>query len=140
MVQCENEHSPSIGWSSAVWSGASDVGVLVLVTELEAQVVHNVSCVLDNIGALTKISLDGQTANVLERDNVIGVGSGREPGEDSLLSEHERPSADGEESAPADREREPRSAKRVPLGGKVILVGYVLTLVRGSSSGARCRR
>lgn len=79
MTQYEHKYSPSIGWSSAVWPGASDVGVLVLVTELEAQVVHNISCVLHNIGALTQISLDGQTANVLERDNVIGVGSGREP-------------------------------------------------------------
>lgn len=80
MIQCGYKHLPSIGWSSAVGPGASDVGVLVLVTELEAQVVDNVSRVLHNIGALTKISLDGQTANVLERDNVIGVGSGREPG------------------------------------------------------------
>ena len=80
MIQCVYEYSPSIGGSSAVRPGASDVGILVLVTELEAQVVDDVSGVLYNIGALTKISLDGQTANVLERDNVIGVGSGREPG------------------------------------------------------------
>lgn len=113
MVQWEYKYSPSIGGSSAVWPGASDVGVLVLVTELEAQVVHNVSCVLHNIGALTKISLDGHTANILELDNVIGVGSGREPGEDSLLSEQERSGADGEESAPADWKRETRSAKCV---------------------------
>lgn len=80
MIQRGYKHSPSIGGSSAVGPGASDVGVLVLVTELEAQVVDNVTRVFHNIGALTKISLDGQTANVLERDNVIGVGSGREPG------------------------------------------------------------
>lgn len=73
-----NEYSPSIGGSSAVGPGASDVGVLVLVTELEAQVVDDVSRVLHNIGALTKISLDSNAANVLERDDVIGVGGGRE--------------------------------------------------------------
>lgn len=73
-----SEYLPSIGGSSAVGPGASDVGVLVLVTELEAQVVDDVSRVLHNIGALTKISLDSNAANVLERDNVIGVGGGRE--------------------------------------------------------------
>lgn len=104
MVQCGCKHSPSIGGSSAIGPGASDVGVLVLVTELEAQVVDNVSRVLHNIGALTKISLDGQTADVLKCYNVIRVGSGREPGQDSLLSEQERSGADGEESAPADEE------------------------------------
>lgn len=71
-------YSPSIGGSSAIGPSASDVGVLVLVTKLEAQVVDDVSRVLHNIGALTKISLDSNTANVLERDNVVGVGGGRE--------------------------------------------------------------
>lgn len=117
MIQCEYRHSPSIGGSSAVGPGASDVGVLVLVAELETQVVHDVSCVLHNIGALTKVSLDGQTTDVLERYDVIGVGSGREAGEDSLLSEQERSGADGKESTPADWKKKTRSAKCVLRDG-----------------------
>lgn len=99
------EYSPSIGGASAIRPRASDVGVLVLVTELEAQVVDDVSGVLYDIGALSKISLDGQTANVLERHDVIGVGSGRETSQDSLLSEQERSGADREERAPVGWKR-----------------------------------
>lgn len=95
-------YSPSIGWSAAVGSGASDVGVLVLVTELEAQVVDDISCVLHNISTLAQVSLDGLAANVLERDNVIGVGGGGKPGQDSRLSKQERSGANGEEGAPRD--------------------------------------
>lgn len=101
MIDCDREYSPSIGGSSAVGPGAPDVGVLVLVTELKAQVVDDVTCVLHNIGALAKISLDGNAANVLKGDDVVGVGGGREPGQDSLLSEQKRSGTDGEESAPA---------------------------------------
>lgn len=102
MIHLNRKHLPSIGGSSAVGPGAPDVGVLILVTKLKAQVVHDISCVLHNIGALTKVPLDGQTANVLERNDVVGVGSGRESCQDSLLSEQKRSGADREESAPVD--------------------------------------
>jgi hypothetical protein len=102
MIHPTGDHSPSIGGSPAIGPGASDVGVLVLVTELKAQVVDDVACVLHNIGALTKVSLNSHTANVLELDDVVGVCSGRESSQDSLLSEQEGSSADGKEGAPAD--------------------------------------
>lgn len=88
--------SPSVGGPTAsVGIGlAADVGVLVLVTEVESEVVDDVACVLDHVGALLEVARSSITAQILEASQVVGVGSRRETREDALLRQEERTGAD----------------------------------------------
>ena len=78
---------------------AADVGVLVLVTNVEPQVVYDISGVLNHVGALAEVTDSSLAAQVLELDDVVRVGCRRETGEDALVGEHEGAGADGQQGA-----------------------------------------
>jgi hypothetical protein len=94
---------PGIGGSSSRVGLATNVGILILVAEVESKVVDDVSSVIDDIGSLLEVSSSSIAAEVLELGKVVGVGSGREAREDALLGEEERSSADGQNGALAGR-------------------------------------
>lgn len=90
---------PSVRGASPSVLLASNVWVLVLITEVKAEVVDDVALVFDNVGALLKVEGSSFTAEVLKCSKVVGVGGGRQAGEDTLLGKEEGTGADGEESA-----------------------------------------
>ena len=66
---------PSIGWASISTIGlATDVWVLVLVSEVEAEVVDDVSSILDHISSFLEVTLSSMAAEVLKLGHVIWVG------------------------------------------------------------------
>ena len=94
---------PGIGGSSSRVGLATNVGILILVAEVESKVVDDVSGVFDDIGSLLEVSSSGLAAEDLELGQVVGVGSGREAREDAFLGEEERSGADGQNGALASR-------------------------------------
>lgn len=86
---------------------AADVRVLILIAEVEAEVVDDVPSVFDDVGPLVGAARGGLAAEVLEPGEVVGVGGGRQPGEDALMGEEVGPGADGQEG---------------PLAGRVLLL------------------
>lgn len=90
---------PSVrGAATSIGIGlAADVGVLILVAKIEAEVVDDVACVLDNVGTLLKVARGSITAQVLEAGHVVGVGGSRKAGEDTLLRKEEGSSANGKD-------------------------------------------
>lgn len=93
-------NAPGVGGAAAIGLLVTDVGVLILVTKLEAQVVDNVAAVLDDISALCQVAGGSLAADVLESDDGVGVRGSREAGQDALLGEEQGAGADGEEGAP----------------------------------------
>ncbi len=90
--------SPSVGGAPGVRL-APDIGVLILVPELEAQVIHHIPGVLDDVGVFAHEPDHGVAAQVLELGNVIGVGGGSEAAQNALLRQEEGAGADGEQCA-----------------------------------------
>lgn len=80
-------HLPSVGGATTIGLVVADVGIVVLVTELEAQVVDDVADTIEDVGALGQITLSSQAADVLEADVCIGVGGGRQARQDALLGQ-----------------------------------------------------
>jgi hypothetical protein len=76
---------------------ATDVGVLILVAKVETEVVDDVACVLDNVGTLLEVARGSIAAHILEAGHVIGVGSSRKAGEDTLLRKEKGSSANGQD-------------------------------------------
>lgn len=76
---------------------ATDVWVLILVAKIKTQVVDDVSGILDNVGSLIQLFLGSLAAEVLERDDPIGMGGSRQSGQDALLGEEQRSSANRQE-------------------------------------------
>jgi len=92
------DHIPGVGRPPGI-RPAADVGVLILIAELESQVVDDVADILHNISALTEITDSCLAAQILELDDVVGVGCGRETGQNALLGQQEGPSADRKQCA-----------------------------------------
>jgi hypothetical protein len=90
---------PGVRRATASVRLAADVWVLVLVTEVEAEIVDDVAGVLDDVGTLLEVSGSSVAADILELGDVVGVGGGGEAGEDALLGEEEGSGADGEDGA-----------------------------------------
>lgn len=82
---------------------ATDVGVLVLVVEVETEVVDNISSVFNDIGTFLEVLGSGITADVLKSGHSVGVGGSGEARQDALLAKEERASADGEDGSLASR-------------------------------------
>jgi hypothetical protein len=114
-------HIPSVRRTSARVGLTADVRVLVLVAEVEAEVVHDVASVVDDVGALAEGVACNLAAHDLEGGDEIGVGGGREAGEDALLGKEKRAGADGEEG---------------PLAGRVILLELREGIDQGEGFGA----
>src|SRR4051794_9321221 len=56
---------------------AADVGILLLVPKVEAEVVDDEAHVLLDVGTLVEIAIGGFLTQLLEPDDVVGVGGGR---------------------------------------------------------------
>lgn len=78
----------------------TDIRIFVLIAELETQVVDNVSDVLNDVSALGQVTLNSLTAQLLEANDVFGMGSGGKARQDALLSEEQRPAGNGHDGAP----------------------------------------
>lgn len=91
---------PSVGGPPAVGLLVADVGVLVLVAELEAQVVDHVADAIEDVSALGKVALSSGAADVLEADVGIGVGGGGQARQDALFGQEQGARADREKGAP----------------------------------------
>jgi hypothetical protein len=91
-------HLPGVGWAPGIRL-AADVGVLVLVAELVAEIVHHIAGVLDDVGMLAQVSDDGVAAQGLELGEEVGMGRGSKAREDALLGQEQRPGADRKQCA-----------------------------------------
>jgi hypothetical protein len=89
---------PGVGWAPSIRL-APDVGVLVLVAELVAEIVHHITGVLYDVGMLAQVADDGVAAHVLELGEKVGVGRGSKAGEDALLGQQHRAGADRKQCA-----------------------------------------
>lgn len=78
---------------------ATDVWVLVLVADIKAEVVDNITGVFYDVGTLSEVLGSSITAQVLKLGQIVRVGSGRETREDVLLGEEERTGTDGEDGS-----------------------------------------
>jgi len=90
---------PCIGRATAGVGLSADIGVLVFIPDIKAQVVDYISGVFHDIGALAQFTDSRLAAQVLELDDEIGVGCGREASEDTLMSKQEGPRADRQQCA-----------------------------------------
>lgn len=81
---------------------AADVWALVL-AEIESKVVDDVASVLNHVGTFLKVHGSSIAANVLKGGEKVGVGSGREAREDTLLAKEEGTCADREDGTLAGR-------------------------------------
>lgn len=86
---------PGIGRSTSRIGLAADIGVIILLAEIEAEVVDNVSGVFNNIGTFLEILGSSIAADILKGGEVVGVSGRRETGEDTLLRQEEGAGADG---------------------------------------------
>ena len=93
-----NWHAPSVG-RAPVLGLAADVRVLVLVSELEAQVVHHVADVFHDVSVFTPIPDDRVATEDLEGGDKVGVGGGSEATEDAQLGQEVGPGADRQQRA-----------------------------------------
>lgn len=75
---------------------ATDVGVIILLTKIESEVVDNVSGVFYDVGTFLEVLCSGITAHVLKCSKVVGVGGRRETRENTLLGKEEGTGADGQ--------------------------------------------
>jgi hypothetical protein len=89
---------PGVRWAPSIRL-AADVGVLVLVAELVAEVVHHIAGVLYDVGMLAQVSDHGVAAQELELGEKVGMGRGSKAGEDALLGQQQRPGADRKQCA-----------------------------------------
>lgn len=78
---------------------AADVWVLVLVSNVETEIVDDVSGVLNDIGSLLQVAGGSITAEVLECGKVVGVGGSGQAREDALLGQEKGASANREDSS-----------------------------------------
>jgi hypothetical protein len=85
---------PGIGGTTTSVRLASDVRVLVLVPEVEAEVVDYVSGIFYNVGAFGEVSSSCFAAEVFESCHVIDVRGGREARQDAFLCKEECTGAD----------------------------------------------
>lgn len=92
---------PRIGRASSVGL-ATNVWVLVLVSEVEAQVVHHISDVLNDVGTLVEIASSSAAAENLELGDIVWVGSGGKASKDALVGEEMGAAADRQEGPLAD--------------------------------------
>lgn len=69
---------PCSGRTSASVRLATNVGILILVSKFEAEVVHDVSGIFDNVGSLLQITLRSIAADDLKLGHVVWVGGGRQ--------------------------------------------------------------
>lgn len=90
---------PCIGGAASVVGLATDIRVLVFVSEIEAKVVDDISGILNNVGALLKVAGSSLAAENLKLGHVVDVCSGGEAGKDTLAGKEEGAGADGEDSA-----------------------------------------
>lgn len=81
---------------------AADVWALVF-AEIESKVVDDVASVLNHIGAFLKVHSRSIAADVLKGGEKVGVGSGRQAREDTLLAKEEGTCADRENGTLAGR-------------------------------------
>ncbi len=87
---CEGWGSPSsLGGSASSIGLATNVWVLVLIAEVEAEVVDNIAGVLENISAFLKVASSGIAALVLKLGHEVGVAGGRKAREDALAGKEE---------------------------------------------------
>lgn len=77
---------------------AADVGILVLVAQVEAQVIDDVA-LLHDVGLLGEVAGGDGGDEVLELHDEVWVGGGAESREDAELGEEEGAGADGEHGA-----------------------------------------
>lgn len=68
---CKSGHVPSIRGSATGVGLAADVGVLILISELEAEVVDNVASIVNDISSLSEVAGSGLAAKDLELGNVV---------------------------------------------------------------------
>lgn len=99
---------PSIGGAATVLRLrnvclAANVGVLVLVANVEAKVVDHVAGLFVDVGSLLRITDGRVAADVLKGSHVVGVGRSRQTREDADLGEEEGSGADGQEGALSGR-------------------------------------
>lgn len=80
---------PGIRGASASIRLSTDVGVLVLVSEFEPKVVHDVAGVIDNVGALAQLAGGSLAAQDLELGNIVGMSGGRKASKNALLGKEE---------------------------------------------------
>lgn len=92
---------PGIGRASSVGL-ATDVWVLVLISEVEAQVVHHISDVLNDVGTLVEIASSSAAAENLELGDIVWMGSGGKASKDALVGKEVRAAADRQEGPLAD--------------------------------------
>lgn len=85
--QQTNRNIPGVGGAATVGPLAANIGVLILVAKLESQIVDDVANALDDVGALGQVALGSLAANILEADDGIGMGGGREARQDALLGQ-----------------------------------------------------
>ena len=57
---------PGVGGASSRIGLAADIGILVLVSEVEAEIIDNVAGVLDDVGTLLEVSSGSLTAQNLK--------------------------------------------------------------------------
>lgn len=87
-----------IAWATtSIWA-TTDVWVVVFLAQVEAEVVDDVT-LLHDVGAFGHVALSGRLAKVLQLDDVVGMGSGAEAGQDTGLSQEEGAGANGQQSA-----------------------------------------
>jgi hypothetical protein len=78
----------------------ADVGVLLLVSQVEAEVVDDEADVLLDLGELIiELTLGSCLAQLLELDDVVRVGGGGQAQQDALVGQEQRAGADAHESA-----------------------------------------
>lgn len=83
----------------------ANVRVLILITELKAQVVDDVADVLNNVGALRQVALGSLAADVFETDDGVRVGGGRKTRQDTLLGKEKGARADRHQGTPEESHR-----------------------------------
>lgn len=71
-----------------------DVGVVVLLAQVEAEIVDDVT-LLHDVGAFGQVVLGRRLAHALQSGDVVGMGGGAKAGEDAGFGEEERAGADG---------------------------------------------
>jgi hypothetical protein len=109
---------PGVGGALPSVRLAANVWILVLIAQVKAEIVNNISSILDDVGPLLQLSLGSVAAQDLKFGHMIRVGCGRQPGENARLGEEEGSGANGEQG---------------PLAGGIIL----LNLCEGIDEGQR---
>lgn len=92
-----SRYSPGIGRTTASIRLAAHVGILILVANVKAQVVHHVSSIFDDIGALGKVTNCRMAAEVLELGHIVGMGGRRKTRKNTEFGQKDGSGADGKQ-------------------------------------------